>query len=223
MKTSLTVEDLIDYTSRQLNCFFPDKNIVDLSLFKSSVLKALDRLEFCFNKVVLKHYYNGEHAIFNHLYSDHYVMYLWYLSNTIWMDTQNKSICDKLYYLNKSLNGLDCMYDTKLPDVFLVFHGVGTMLGKAAYDDYFVVLQGCTIGMNKGKYPVMGKGVALTAHSSIIGDCRIGNLVTLSSNTSIIDLDINSNEIVFRNNDGSIITKPSTNSYAQSFFNVVIE
>jgi serine O-acetyltransferase len=115
------------------------------------------------------------------------------------------------------------MYDTKLPDIFLIFHGVGTMLGKATYNDFFVALQGCTIGMNRGKYPIMDKGVALTAHASLIGNCNVGKLVTISSYTSVIDKNIETSNVVFKNNNGELVCKPSVNSYAQSFFNIEIK
>jgi serine O-acetyltransferase len=222
METSLTIDELIEYTSRQLNHFFPDRNPVNLVHSKENIKLALDRLEHCYKKVSLKHYFNNSQAKFNHLYSDHYVMYLWYLSNTIWKETADKNICDKLYYLNKTLHALDCMYDTNLPDIFLIFHGAGTMLGKASYNDYFVVLQGCTVGMNRGHYPIMQKGVSLTAHSSLIGNCNVGNLVTIASNTSIIDKNINDNTVVFKNEDGRTEYKETANSYAQSFFNIPI-
>ena len=194
MILSLTHDELIDYTSRQLNYFFPDKNVINLHHYKNEVNESLNRLENCFNKVTLKHYNNGEEVLFNHLYSDHYIMYVWYLGNTIWKNTQNKELCNKLYYLNKTLHAFDCMFDTKLPDIFLIFHGAGTMLGKATYGDYFVALQGVTIGSHKGKYPIIGKGVSLTAHSSIIGDCTISNNVSVSIHTTIFQKDIPANQ-----------------------------
>lgn len=222
MVTSLSIEQLINYTSKQLNYFYPDSELVNLDDYHDCVLLALDRLEFCYTKVALKHYFNGQHVIFNHLHTDQYIMYLWFLSNNIWKKCQHKSICNKLYYLNKSLHGVDCMYDTMLPDIFLIFHGVGTMLGKASYSDFFVALQGCTVGVNRGEYPVMDKGVALAAHSSLIGNCHVGKLVTISSYTSVFDMNIDEKQVVFKNNEGKLICKPTMNSYAQSFFNVEI-
>jgi len=219
MITSLSIHELMDYTSRQLNHFYPDNRPVDLRTQEAQVRRALDRLEHCFNQCSLKHYFDGEQSHFNHLYSDHYVMYVWYLANTIWKDGGDRNICNKLYYLNKSMHGLDCMFDTQLPDIFLVFHGVGTMLGKGSYSDYFVVLQGCTIGMNKGKYPVLGRGVALTAHSSLIGDCLVGDLVTIANHTSVMDTHIPARTVLFTNSAGAVEAKPSQNSYAQTFFN----
>ena len=147
-------------------------------------------------------------------------MFVWYLANQVYKKYGKNSVSDKLYYLNKSLNGLDCMYDTKMPDIFLLFHSVGTMLGKATYADFFVALQGCTVGSQKGNYPIMGKGVSLTAHSSIIGNCTIGDRVSMSSYTSIFEKNIESDNIVFKNEDGKLQIKPSNTSYAQLFFNV---
>ena len=207
MITSLNKSDLREYISRQLNYFYPDNDIIDLKNYERAITLALDRLEYCYKPCTLKHYNNGENTFFNHLYSDHYVMYLWFLANTIWKESSDKTTCNKLYYLNKSLNGLDCMYDTNLPDIFLIFHGVGTMLGKASYSDYFVVLQGCTVGMSNGKYPSIGKGVSLTAHSSLIGNCKVGDNVTISSYTNIIDKDIPTGTVAFRNDNGAIEIK----------------
>ncbi len=223
MISSLSINDISGYTSRQLNYFFPDNDIVDLGDYKDTVKLALDRLEFCYKHVTLKNYFDGSEVVFNHLHSDQYLMYLWFLGNTIWKEKQDSALCNKLYYLNKSLHAFDCMFDTMLPEIFLVFHGAGTMLGKANYGEFFVVLQGCTIGRNRGKYPVLGKGVALTAHCSLIGECNVGDLVTISSYTNIIDKNIGSNNVVFKNNNGITETKKSLNPFAQTFFNVKIE
>jgi serine O-acetyltransferase len=81
------------------------------------------------------------------------------------------------------------MYDTKLPEIFLVIHGVGTVLGKAQYSNYFVVYQGCTIGSNHGKYPVLGRGLGLGANAAIIGACRVGDDVSIGMGTAVIGRD----------------------------------
>lgn len=220
MILSLTTDKLKSYTSSQLNYFFPDEFVVDLNLCSDAFDLALQRLEFCFNQVIHTRYHQEGQSLFNHLYSDHYVMFIWFLSNSIWKETNNINLASKLYYLNKNLHGFDCMYDTKLPHVFLIFHGVGTMLGKAEYNDYFVAFQGCTVGSHVGKYPKIGKGVSLTAHSSLIGDCVIGDRVSVSAYTSIFQKNIASDITVYRNDMGSVIMKPTQQCYAQQFFNV---
>jgi serine O-acetyltransferase len=221
MKQTLTTEALCKYVSAQVNNFFPDENAADLSASPQYVAGALGRLEFCFKHVTLKHYFDGEQAIFNHLFSDHYVMFLWYLSNSIYREQGKCELADKIYYLNKALHGLDCMYDTKMPDIFLLFHSSGTMLGKASYADFFIALQGCTVGSQKGDYPVFGKGVSITANSSVIGNCKIGDRCTISTRTTVFQKDIPADTTAYMDfNTGKLEVKRSQTCYAQQFFNV---
>lgn len=221
MIRSLSKVELCNYVSAQLNNIFPDGNIVDFSNEMEIIEEAEKKLEFCFKHVALKHYFNGTEVMFNHLFSDHYVMFLWYLSNSVYIHKGKCNLANKLYYLNKALHGLDCMYDTQMPPIFLLFHSSGTMLGKAAYADYFVALQGCTVGSQKGKYPIFGKGVSLTANSSVIGDCIIGNRCTISTRTTIFEKNITDDNTAFVNFETGILNvKPSKECYAQQFFNV---
>jgi serine O-acetyltransferase len=221
MHLSLSKAGLRNYTSRQLNNFFPDQYSVNLDSYTQQFDIALDRLDNCFQKVSYTRYNKDGHSILDHLYADQYLVFIWFLANTIWKESEDINLASKLYYLNKSLHGFDCMYDTALPDIFLIFHGVGTMLGKAFYSDYLVVLQGATIGSHKGKYPRLGKGIAITAHGAIIGDCQIGDRVSISASTSVFQRDISSDSVVY--NDlltGTIQSKPSKIPYAQQFYNV---
>lgn len=221
MIQSLSIDELCDYTSAQLNYFFPDNTPVALHFEKLLVKESLERLDHCFKHVTLKHYFNGKQTVFNHLYSDHYVMFLWYLSNTVYKHKGKCDLANKIYYLNKALHGLDCMFDTRMPDIFLVFHSSGTMLGKAEYSDFFIALQGCTVGSQKGNYPVFGKAVALTANSSVIGKCTIGDRCTISTRTTIFQKNLANDCTAFVNfEDGRLQVKPSKECYAQHFFNV---
>ncbi len=218
--SSLTQDELSVYISNQLNCFFPDKFVVHPSLLVKNVAVALDRLNYCFSKVINHRYNNGNNSIYNHLYSDHNIVFYWFLSNTIYKNTNDENLASKLYYLNKSLHGFDCMYDTNLPDIFLIFHGVGTMLGKAEYKDFFIAMQGCTVGSHKNSYPKMGKGVSLTANSSIIGDCTIGHRCSVSSGTQIFQKNMSNDEVAFINpTTGILECKQSNKSYGAQFFN----
>ncbi len=219
MELSLSKKDFTSYLCSQLNHFFPDKNLIHPDSIQNYCDTALDRVDFCFKHVAFERYNNKKNTILNHLYADQYLVFLWFLSNTIYKEIGNNPISNKLYYLNKALHGFDCMYDTALPDIFLIFHGVGTMLGKAHYSDYFVSLQGCTVGSQKGSYPQFGKGVALTAHSAIIGACRIGDRVSVSAYTTVFETNVENDSVVYRDNDsGKTIIKSSKSTYAQQFF-----
>ncbi len=227
MQLSISINNLKHYISKQLNNFFPDNDIVKPSDFDRYIEFAIEKIEYCFARVKFARYRENNQTIFNHLYSDHYVVFIWFLSNSIWKNTSNKVLASKLYYLNKALHGFDCLYDTELPDIFLVFHGMGTMLGKAKYSDFFIAMQGCTVGTNDNiHYPVFGKGVALTAHTSVIGKCNIGEIVTISANTSIFKRDIPKKSLVYRNSEnGMLIIKESDyhfihKIYDMDYFNV---
>ena len=113
------------------------------------------------------------------------------------------------------------MYDTELPEIFLIIHGTGTMMGKAKYGNYFVIYQGCTIGASHGKYPVIGNGVSVTANASIIGKSNIGDGSTISTRTTIFQKDIKANHTALIDFETGILKlKPSKICYAQQFFNV---
>ena len=89
--------------------------------------------------------------------------------------------------LNKARNGILIMYDTELPRHFLLIHTVGTMLGKAAYGDYFVATQNVTVGMNKGRAPTFGRGVVLYPNSTVIGNCIIGDFSRIATGSTVLD------------------------------------
>jgi serine O-acetyltransferase len=218
VKTSLTITELTDYVCRQVNHFFPDEKVVRPGQIKNDVGIALQRTDNCFSHFALPHYYTGSESVFNHLFSDQYATFLWFLSNTLWQTHGRAPVLDKVYSLNKALHGLDCMYDTRLPDIFFLAHCIGTVLGKASYANFFVALQGCTIGAHNEKYPVLGIGVALAAHASIVGGCTIGNRVSIGSNTDIFQHDVPDDAAVYRNDEGVIVYRAATVPYAQRFF-----
>ena len=220
MILSLSSDDLKVYVTRQLNHFFPDKQVIKSSDLDKVLDVAIDRVNYCFDKVANERYNKNGQTILNHLYADHYLIFLWFLSNTFWKNSNNTLIATKLYYLNKCLHAFDCMYDTGLPDIFLVFHGAGTMLGKATYSNYFVVLQGCTVGANKGIYPVFENGVAIAANSSVIGNCKISKRSTIGTGTTILDTDTSTDSTTFIDfGTGKLEIKSSKTCYAQQFYN----
>ncbi|WP_127532088.1 LbetaH domain-containing protein [Paenibacillus kobensis] len=222
MELSLSVQEFREYVSRQLNHFFPDKYMVQLNDNSAAFDLALERTEYCLKDVTLQTYFKDGNLYLNHLYSDQYAVFLWFLSNSIWSRTEDLAIANKLFYLNKSLHGFSCLYDTKLPSIFLLLHTVGTVLGKAEYGDYLVAGQGSTVGAQNGKYPILGRGVAVLPHSSIIGDCVIGDKVSVGINASVYQKNIENNTVVYRSEDGSIGYKYKEQCWAQRWYNVQI-
>lgn len=225
MNLSLPRAEFKEYVFRQMNNLFPDNKTVEPGIANKVFDLAIDRTGFCFKHIDQKGFSKNGDTFLNHLHADQYAMFLWFFSHCAWADAQNEVLANKLYYMNRTLHGLDCSYHTKLPRIFLLVHIVGTVLGKdAEYSDFFFATQGCIVGANKGKYPKIGKGVAMLPHSSIIGDCTIGDRATISINTTVYEKDVPSDTLVYRdNNTGAIIFKKNRPSpYVQPAFNVTL-
>jgi serine O-acetyltransferase len=103
------------------------------------------------------------------------------------------------------LNAVDLYYEVVLPRIFYLDHPVGTVLGRAVYGDYFSFTQNCSVGHNKGVYPVIGENVRMMPGSMILGRSRIGDNVIVSANTYIKDTDIPSCSVVFGSSPNLII------------------
>ncbi len=108
---------------------------------------------------------------------------------------------DIVYYLNKILHSVDWYHQVDLPIHFMAEHPLGSILGRAKYDDFLFVYQGTTVGGNpQGKtiiYPTIGCNVILCANTTILGDTKIGNNVIVSACTYLINEIIPDNSIVF--------------------------
>jgi len=99
--------------------------------------------------------------------------------------------------LNKVMNSVDIYYEVELPDIFDLDHPMGSVMGRARYSNYFYFTQHCTIGNNKGIYPVIGENVIMYAGASIIGDSQIGDNCSISARTFIKDQEVPDNSIAF--------------------------
>ncbi len=167
MKLSIQKTDLISYVNRQLDTFFPDGATVGDSSRVVGV--ALDRLEHCFSHIRVKRYFDDDGPLFDHLHTDQYAMFLYFLSNSAFKEEQHL-LAKKTYVLNKALHAVDILYEVNLPDIFCLAHPMGTTLGKASYSDYFCCYHNCTVGSNlEGEYPKLGRGVVMYSGSRVVG------------------------------------------------------
>ncbi|MCF8067747.1 MAG: hypothetical protein K9L30_04085 [Desulfobacterales bacterium] len=221
MKLSLSTSNLCDYIINQLNHIFPDHKPVSKNDLYNPLNQSLERVEFCFSKIKSSYFNNNGSTFFNHLHSDQYAMFLYFLSNSAYELECKESLCEKLFYLNKCLHGIDCFYTTTLPSIFLFIHPIGTIIGsKSIYSDYFVVTQNCTIGDNyDGRYPTFKQGVILYAGASVIGDCIIGNNVALSANSYTFKTNIPNNSMIFGHYP-KLAIKSNNEDVKNKFFNL---
>lgn len=65
--------------------------------------------------------------------------------------------------------------------------------------------QNCTVGNNKGIYPTLGINFRMCANSTILGNCHVGDNVTLGAGALVKDQDIPSNSLVFGQSPNLVI------------------
>jgi serine O-acetyltransferase len=194
MICTLTLIDLTHFINNLLDSYLPDRNksLVSIALIKDS----LEKVEYSFSRIKRKYYQENGMPLFDHLNGDHMAVFLYYLSNLIYRNASNSQLATKLFYLNKIMHGVDLFYSVPMPDVFMLVHPVGTVIGKANFNNYLVVYQNCTIGADTDVYPSFGEGIVLYSGTSVIGNCIIGNNVIFGANTLLIDTDVSDNTLV---------------------------
>lgn len=196
MQPSLTPIDLERYVIRLVAHHLPDGYVPEVAhtqLFG----RALQRVEHCFTHIKRKYYQRNKVVLFDHLNGDHMATLLYFFANTVWRETGDTELPTRLFYLNKILHGLDMFYSLAMPDIFMLVHPVGTVLGNARYQDYLVVYQNVTVGADEaGIYPSFGSGTVLYAKSAVIGECRFGNDVVLGANAFILNTDVPAGSLV---------------------------
>ena len=90
-------ELLLDYVGRQLAIYFPD-DIDSRLVLKKNIEEAHERLMYSMSKVKLRGY-----SQFNYLHSDLYAQFLYFLSNSVWKNSQDAGVASKLFYLNAQI------------------------------------------------------------------------------------------------------------------------
>jgi len=199
VRSSLDARGLAAYAASQVNALFPDPDVVEADDLMPAVTVALSRLEHCFSHVDNKYFFDGSSAVFSHLHGDQYAMWLYLLSNELFRQRGSSAACAKLFLLNKALHGCDIFYEVALPDIFLLVHPLGTVLGRATYADYFVSYQRVGVGSNRDVYPRFGRHVTLRPGAAVLGDCRIGDHCQIATESLVLDRDLPPNSLYIGN------------------------
>lgn len=187
------IDGLLWRLERHLDAFAPRARRGKLA---PVVETALVRAATCFAASALPGYRTADDQTqFDPAQSDQYAMFVWFCSNEAWR-AGDLELAGDLFLLNKGLNGIVCMWDTVLPDVFLWIHTVGTMLGKAAYGERFVAYQNVTVGTDRGARPTFGEGAILFAGAKVVGGAQIGARSLVSLNAVVINEVVPANTIV---------------------------
>ena len=195
MKLSLPAAQLCNYVHRMVANTIPDNYAPDPRSTRLFSL-ALDRTEHCFKHIHRKYYSDKNELVFDHLNGDHMATLLYFYANTVWREASDQCLATRLFYLNKAMHGLDLFYTINMPDIFLLVHPVGTVIGNAKYKDYFVIYQNCTVGAVTEVYPSFGEGTVLYSGSSVLGNCNLGDDVVIAANCFLINMNVPPNTTV---------------------------
>lgn len=170
----------------------------DEEILTAALPATLIKVEKCFTQSPNKYYRKNDKVFFSVYHSGQYCVFLYILAREIFLSfPEQRLLADKLYCLNKALNGLDLFYEVEMPSIFHLDHPVGSVMGRATYGDNFSFTQCCTVGNNKGSFPIIGKNVQMMSGSKILGKCLIGNDVIVSANAYIKETNIPNNSLVF--------------------------
>lgn len=197
MITSLKPKDFSAYISYQLSNFFYD--YTDYGNLSRLVDNAFERVEFCFSKINNKYFFNGKDIYFNHLNGDQYSMFLYFLSQEAYKSDENEELASRFYLLNKYLFGIDIYYEVNLPKIFMFIHPVGTVLGRAEYNDYLVVYQRCGVGSSGGEYPKLSKYLTLHPGSSVLGASKTSENNFLAADSLLLNKELQANSLYIGN------------------------
>jgi len=178
----------------------------EAAVLVESLPEVLKRVENCFGQSRNKYYWKDGEVFFSIYHSGQYCIFLYFLSRQVFLAyPEFRGLADKVYYLNKALNGLDLYYEVVMPDVFHLDHPVGSVMGRAKYGENFSFAQLCTVGNNKGVFPVIGNNVKMLSGSKLIGKSTVGNNVIVSANAYVKDADIPGNSLVFGSSPNLVI------------------
>lgn len=216
MKTSLATSELSNYVARQLSCFFPDRDVSAQEL-SSSVSTALERLEHCFSHVRRGGYFDGKQATFDHLFTDQYAAFLWFLGNSIHKSNGDRRLAIKTYALNKALHALDIFFEVEMPSIFCFQHPVGTVIGRAQLADYLFVYQNVNIGGSIDlQYPSLSEGVVLFNGATVTGATNVGPNVWMAPHANVKSGTVPGDSLVF--GSGPEVTVKKTDRSVRSHF-----
>ena len=205
---------LLNYVGRQLDNFFPDgRGDAERPALQAHLEPALRRLERCIAEVRM--WTPGQ---FDHLHSSQYATFLYYLANTLWRADGERAPCNKIFGLNKALNGIDLFYEIEMPEVFFIGHSVGIVLAKARYGNRLALYQNSTVGKNHGEAPSLGEGVVMYPNTAIIGRCEIGSGTVIAQGTSVVNRSTPGDCIVFQGVAGGLLFKPPTRAVLDDLF-----
>lgn len=148
---------------------------------------------------------NGQ-GILDLAYLDHYLILCYWFANALHLNTNKNELADAIYYSCRTRTSTDIFYRSEIGKFFHPIHPIGTVIdSKASYGVGLRLYNDIHIGPYgiDGKppsewiHPKIGDGVIIYAKSCIYGKSVIGNNVTISPGTIIVNETIPDNCVLF--------------------------
>ena len=132
MQLEIPKPELSALVVKQVDNLFCLRHEEERDILDAAVEAALQSSQYCFSQTNNKYYHRKGETYFNPFHSGQYCIFLYFLSRAIFMRRPDAStLADRIYYLNKALNGADLFYEVEMPDVFFLDHPVGSVMGRA--------------------------------------------------------------------------------------------
>lgn len=200
---SINQSEISSILIHQLEGFFP-LNEEEKKCISTVWGRVIRKVENCFSQTPNKYYHHNGETYFNPFHAGQYTIFLYFYSREVFL-AGNSLLADKIYFLNKIMSSCDLFYEVELPDYFCLDHPQGTVIGRGEFSDGFSFSQCCTVGNNRGVYPVIGRNCEMCMNSAIIGKCHIGENVIIGAGAIVKDEDIPDNSMAFGQSPNLII------------------
>lgn len=202
---NLELANLVIKQLKNLTLYYGDEDEV----ISSSVPNALLMVEKCLSYSALKQTHKEGSTFFSPFHGGQYAMFLYFLAKEIFTKRIDSILPEACSCLNQYLNSIFLNHMVNMPDVFYLDHPLGSVIGRAEIGNFFLCMQGCTIGASKGEtrlvFPKLGEYVIMCANSSIFGCSKVGNNVVIAANACIKNEIIPDNSLVFGSSPNLII------------------
>jgi serine O-acetyltransferase len=188
---------------------------------KNLFYEVLSRIIDDNGKIKNRWYSNKNKGIFDLAYLDHYLNLCYRFSNEIYRNNFPEELAKAIYYSSRVRCSCDIFYKTEIGAYFHPVHPLGTILTpQSKYGKGLVLYEHVLIGPysvsdkqpENFDRPEIGEGVIIYGYSKIMGKSKIGDNVSISLGTTIINEDIPSNSIVMTGTNGRLIILPNDNN-----------
>jgi serine O-acetyltransferase len=195
-----TERELAGVTALQLGAMFPDPDARhDAERIEALLPATLARL-----RPILSSARSFKTDHFNHRHSMQYATYLYLLGNESWLQGTSTELSDRLFCLNRALHGLDLFYQLALPEIFLISHGVGLVLGATVYGERLMLSQNVTVGRVGEARPIIGSNIVFYPGAVVTGNSVIGDGCVVAANTVLHNCNVPANTIAKMGIDGPV-------------------